>query len=68
MAIEIFIPRVGANIEEIEVGKIYFKKGAQVKKGDILFEIITDKANFEVEGLVIVRSMFTPCFFNLRSF
>lgn len=50
MTTEIFIPKMGANIDKVIVGKIHVKKGDQVGKGDILFEIVTDKATFEVEA------------------
>lgn len=50
MTTEIFIPKMGANIEKVTIGKIHAKKGDQVKKGDILLEIVTDKATFEVEA------------------
>jgi len=41
---------MGANIETVEIGKINVKIEDFVKKGEILFEIITDKANFEIEA------------------
>lgn len=41
---------MGANIEQVVIGKIRVKKGDKVNKGDILFEIVTDKATFEVEA------------------
>ena len=41
---------MGAGIDSVEIGKIYVKVGNNVKKGDILFEIITMKANFDVEA------------------
>lgn len=41
---------MGANIESVEIGRLYVKKNDFVKKGDLLFEIITDKATFEVEA------------------
>src|SRR5437762_13665231 len=47
---EIFIPKMGANIDKVTIGEIRVKKGDVVKKGDILFEIVTDKATFEIEA------------------
>lgn len=50
MLTEIFIPKMGANIERVTIGKMRVKEGDRVKKGDILFDIVTDKATFEVEA------------------
>src|SRR3989339_1986904 len=50
MATEIFIPKMGANIDVVDIGKIYKSEGDKVKKGEILFEIITDKATFDIEA------------------
>ncbi len=50
MAVKIFIPKLGANIDSVEIGKIYVKKGDQVKKGELLFEINTNKATFNIEA------------------
>lgn len=41
---------MGANIEQVTIGQLRVKKGDKVNKGDILFEIVTDKATFEVEA------------------
>jgi len=46
----IYIPKLGANISNVEIGSINFKENDVVKRGDILFEIITDKAIFDVEA------------------
>ncbi|MFA5992284.1 MAG: 2-oxo acid dehydrogenase subunit E2 [Candidatus Pacearchaeota archaeon] len=50
MGTKIFIPKMGANIDYVEIGKIFVKKGDFVKRGQILFEIVTDKATFEIEA------------------
>jgi len=50
MGVEIFIPKMGANIDSVEVGKVYLKGGDYVKKGEIIFEIVTDKATFNIES------------------
>jgi pyruvate dehydrogenase E2 component (dihydrolipoamide acetyltransferase) len=50
MGTVIYIPKLGANISSVEIGEIRVKEGDLVNKGDILFEIITDKATFEVEA------------------
>jgi len=48
--IEIFIPKMGANIETVDIGKIYKNVGETIKKGEILFDIVTDKATFAIEA------------------
>ncbi len=50
MGTKIFIPKMGANIEKVQIGKIYVKVKDTVKKGDLLFQIVTDKATFDVEA------------------
>lgn len=52
MAVEIIIPKVGAGIDKVEIGKIYVFVGEEVKRGQPLFEIITFKASFDVESTV----------------
>lgn len=46
----VYIPKMGANIVEVEIVRIYVKQGDQIKKGDVLFDMVTDKATFEVEA------------------
>lgn len=50
MGEKIFIPQMGADLTNVEVGKIHKKVGDVVKTGDLLFEIVTDKATFDVEA------------------
>ena len=50
MATEIFIPKMGANIDRVKIEKVRVKEGDVVKKGDVLFEMETDKATFDVEA------------------
>jgi pyruvate/2-oxoglutarate dehydrogenase complex dihydrolipoamide acyltransferase (E2) component len=50
MATEIFIPKMGANIEEVEIGRVNVSSGDVVEKGDIIMEIVTNKATFDVEA------------------
>ncbi|MBI2135173.1 2-oxo acid dehydrogenase subunit E2 [Candidatus Woesearchaeota archaeon] len=50
MGTVIFIPKMGANIEEVKIGKLNFKEGDNVKKGDPIFEIETYKATFVIEA------------------
>lgn len=50
MAQAIIFPKLGQTMEEGAIVKWLKKEGDAVKKGDILFEIETDKANLEVES------------------
>ncbi len=53
----IYIPKMGANISTALVVKLFARKGDTVKKGDILFEVETEKAVYgieaESEGMVL---------------
>ncbi|MFH1073704.1 MAG: dihydrolipoamide acetyltransferase family protein [Candidatus Firestonebacteria bacterium] len=48
---KVLLPKLGETMEEGAIEKWRVKEGAKVNKGDILFEITTDKANFEYEAL-----------------
>ncbi len=50
MAQTVIFPKLGQTMEEGAIVKWLKKEGDPVKKGDILFEIETDKANLEVES------------------
>ncbi len=50
MAQAVIFPKLGQTMEEGAIVKWLVKEGDVVKKGDILFEIETDKANLEVEN------------------
>jgi pyruvate dehydrogenase E2 component (dihydrolipoamide acetyltransferase) len=50
MITKVRIPHVDANIEEGTIGRWLKKEGEGVHKGDPLFELITDKAVFEIEA------------------
>lgn len=50
MTIEIVIPQVGEAVSEVTLIAWLKKEGDQVKKGDVLFEVDTDKAVVEVES------------------
>jgi pyruvate/2-oxoglutarate dehydrogenase complex dihydrolipoamide acyltransferase (E2) component len=45
---KIVLPRFDANITEATVGRWHRKQGDRLEKGDLLVEVITDKANFEL--------------------
>jgi pyruvate dehydrogenase E2 component (dihydrolipoamide acetyltransferase) len=49
MAQAVIFPKLGQTMEEGAIVKWLKKEGDAVQKGDILFEIETDKANLEVE-------------------
>lgn len=50
MAQTVIFPKLGQTMEEGAIVKWHKKEGDAVAKGDILFEIETDKANLEVES------------------
>lgn len=50
MATKIPIPKLGQSEETVKIEKWRVKEGDSVKKGDILFEVETDKAVLEVES------------------
>ncbi len=50
MAREIRLPQLGQTMEEGTVVNCLVKVGDQVKKGDVIFEIETDKATLEMES------------------
>lgn len=47
---EIIMPRLGQTVEEATIQKWHKKEGDKVAKGDVLLEIMTDKAALEVES------------------
>src|SRR4030042_1998610 len=50
MAKEINMPKLGQTMEEGTVVNCLVKVGDEVKKGDVIFEIETDKATLEMES------------------
>ena len=50
MAIEVILPKVDMDMSTGRISKWLVAEGAEVKKGDPLFEIETDKAAMEVES------------------
>jgi pyruvate dehydrogenase E2 component (dihydrolipoamide acetyltransferase) len=50
MAEEVFIPKYGQTVEEVTLIKWMAADGAQVKKGQEILEIETDKTNFTLEA------------------
>jgi pyruvate/2-oxoglutarate dehydrogenase complex dihydrolipoamide acyltransferase (E2) component len=47
---EIIMPKLGETMEEGYLVSWKKKEGDKVEKGEILFEVMSDKTNFEVES------------------
>ncbi|NLQ73409.1 dihydrolipoyl dehydrogenase [Streptococcus mutans] len=50
MAVEIIMPKLGVDMQEGEIIKWKKQEGDEVKEGDILLEIMSDKTNMEIEA------------------
>ncbi len=50
MAKEVRLPQLGQTMEEGTIVNCFLKLGDEVKKGDVIFEIETDKATLEMES------------------
>jgi len=50
MAIPVILPKLGQTMEEGVIERWRVKEGDEVKKGDIILEVTTDKATIEVES------------------
>jgi len=50
MAREVRLPQLGQTMEEGTIVNCLVKVGDEVKKGDVIFEIETDKATLEMES------------------
>jgi pyruvate dehydrogenase E2 component (dihydrolipoamide acetyltransferase) len=50
MAAEVYIPKLGQTVEEVTIIGWLMEDGAQVKQGDEILEVETDKATFPVEA------------------
>lgn len=50
MAIEIILPRVDMDMTTGQISRWFFEEGASVTKGQVLFEIETDKAAMEIDA------------------
>ncbi len=50
MITKIIMPKLGETMDEGQIGKWLRRKGEKVEKGESLFEVTSDKANFEVES------------------
>jgi pyruvate dehydrogenase E2 component (dihydrolipoamide acetyltransferase) len=47
---EVIMPKLGETMEEGKIARWHKKEGDYVEKEEILFEVVTDKATFEVES------------------
>ncbi|WP_378941774.1 acetoin dehydrogenase dihydrolipoyllysine-residue acetyltransferase subunit [Mesorhizobium sp. ANAO-SY3R2] len=50
MAVEVILPKVDMDMATGRISRWYVDEGAAVKKGDLLFEIETDKAAMEIDA------------------
>jgi pyruvate/2-oxoglutarate dehydrogenase complex dihydrolipoamide acyltransferase (E2) component len=50
MAQEIVMPKLGLSMEDGKIAKWLVKEGDAVKKGDMIFEVETEKLSQEVES------------------
>lgn len=50
MAYEIIMPKLGVDMKEGQITKWLKKEGDLVKEGEIIFEILSDKTNMEIES------------------
>src|ERR687896_1499969 len=50
MATELKVPTLGMDMEEATIVRWLVEEGAEVKKGDPILEIDTDKTSFEIEA------------------
>jgi pyruvate/2-oxoglutarate dehydrogenase complex dihydrolipoamide acyltransferase (E2) component len=50
MAVKVVMPKMGLTMEEGSVVKWHKAEGEKVRKGELLLEILTDKATMEVEA------------------
>ncbi|MBM7642487.1 dihydrolipoamide acetyltransferase [Streptococcus loxodontisalivarius] len=50
MAIEVIMPKLGVDMQEGEIIEWKKAEGDEVKEGDILLEIMSDKTNMEIEA------------------
>ena len=51
MVKEIIMPKLGETMEEGYLSKWFKEEGQKVEKGEAIFEVMSDKTNFEVESI-----------------
>jgi pyruvate dehydrogenase E2 component (dihydrolipoamide acetyltransferase) len=49
---QVVLPKFDANVLEATLGPWHKSEGDRVEKGDVLVDVVTDKANFELEAEV----------------
>jgi len=62
MAVPVAMPRQGQSVESCIITEWHYKKGEQLKEGDILLSYETDKASFELESPaegILLETFFT---------
>jgi len=60
---EIIMPKLGETMEEGYIVSWKKNEGEKVEKGDVLFEVMSDKTNFEVEALhegYLIKKLYEP--------
>jgi len=62
MVIEIIMPKLGETMEEGYLAKWFKEEGQKVEKGEPVFEVMSDKTNFEVESIYsgFLRKILVP--------
>ncbi|HEV2899536.1 MAG TPA: biotin/lipoyl-containing protein, partial [Pseudaminobacter sp.] len=50
MPVEVILPKVDMDMATGQISRWFVEEGAEVKKGDVLFEIETDKAAMEIDA------------------
>lgn len=50
MAIAVRLPKLGKTMKDGTIVSLFVEEGAEVKKGDVIFEVETDKATLEIEA------------------
>ncbi|HEV8663693.1 MAG TPA: dihydrolipoamide acetyltransferase family protein [Candidatus Methylomirabilis sp.] len=62
MATEVVMPKLGADMQEGKIVRWLKKEGDPVKKGEIIAEVETDKADIEMEAYAsgVLRKILTP--------
>ena len=48
--VQILVPKLGITVEEVTIGEWTVAEGQQVKKGDVVVTIETDKTEAEIEA------------------
>ncbi len=63
MATEVIMPKLGTTMEEGEISSWHVEEGGEIKEGETLLEVVTDKANMEVDAPadgVLLKKLYEP--------